>query len=159
VTPSEYISHLGCDFFDALIACLQKMYGVFHTQILKIGERRFAHDSFHSASQSSFARTSGFCGFIEGKPFGKSTSCPAFELLDHRVGMREVVAENIGGLRGSRIHDQILCRECGELRAFLPNERESQIHMTECRARGDKFSGLDDHSRFVETNPGIALPK
>jgi hypothetical protein len=51
------------------------MYGVFHSQILKIGERGFAHDFFHSAGQSSFACTGGVCGFIEGKPFGESTSC------------------------------------------------------------------------------------
>ena len=101
------------------------MYGVFHSQILKVGERGFAHDGFHSASQSSFACTGGLCGFIERKPFGESISCPAFELLNHRVGVREMVAENIGGLRGPRIHDQILSRQCGELRALLANERKS----------------------------------
>ncbi len=135
------------------------MYGVFHSQILKIGERGFAHDGFHPASQRSFACAGGLCSFIEGKPFGESTSCPAFELLDHRIGVREMVAENIGGLRRPPIHDQILPRQRGELRAFLSNERKRQVHMTERRARGDKFSGFDDHSRFVEVNLRIALPK
>src|SRR5262245_50092423 len=101
------------------------MYSVLHSQILKIGERGFAHDSFHSSSQSSFACAGGLCGLIEGKPFGESTPCPAFELLDHRVGVRKMVGENIGGLRGPRIHDQILSRQCGELRALLSNERKS----------------------------------
>src|SRR4030095_1096775 len=76
------ISHLGCDFFDALIARLQEMYRAFHSQILEIGERRFAHDRFHTTSQGSFACTGGVCGFIEGKPVGTSTSCPPTELQD-----------------------------------------------------------------------------
>src|SRR5215467_12174243 len=67
------ISHLSCDFFNALIACLQEMYGVFHAQILKIGEWGFAHDRFHSASQGSFACAGSFCRFIERKTFGEST--------------------------------------------------------------------------------------
>src|SRR5215510_14231705 len=101
------------------------MYGVLHSQILKIGQRGFAHNGFQSASQSSFACTRGLRGFIEGKSLSESTSCPAFELLDHRVGVREMVAENIGGLSGPRIHDQILSGQCGELRALLSNERKS----------------------------------
>src|SRR5262245_23977664 len=114
------------------------MYGVFYSQILKIGERGFAHDGLHAASQSSFASTGGLCGVIEGKPFGEPASCPAFELLDHRVRVRTVVAENIGGLRGPRVDDQVLSRQSGELRTRLENERKSQVHGTEGRSRSDK---------------------
>src|SRR5215813_7826726 len=106
------------------------MYGMLHPQILKIGEGRFAHNRFHSASQSSLACTGSFCSFIEGKPFRKPASCPAFEFLDYRIGVREMVTEDISGLRGPGIHDQILCGQCGELRALLSNERKSQVHMT-----------------------------
>ena len=153
------VSHLGCDFFDALIARLQEVYGAFHSQVLEIAQRGFAHDRFHSASQGSFACTRGFCRFIQRKSFSEATSRPAFELLNHRVGMREMVVENIGGLRGSPVHDQILSRQCRELGALLTDERKSQVHMTQRCARSYKSSGFNDHSRFVETNPRIALPK
>src|SRR5262245_39055187 len=95
------------------------MYGLFHSQVLKLGSRRFTHDRLHAATQSSFACDGGMSGFVQRKPLCESTSCPTFELLDHRVGVREMVAENIGGLRGPRIHDQMLCRQCGELRALV----------------------------------------
>lgn len=153
------VSDSSSDLFHAVIRGLQEVHRALHAQLLEIRQGRLSEDGLHAASQCSSARSGGCRSVVERKSPLQTSARPALEALNEWIRVRQMIDENIGRLRGPRVHHQIFCRQGRKPGAFLPDEPQGQVHMTQRGPSSNEFSGFYDHLRFVETHLRVPLAK
>src|SRR4029079_13422486 len=102
------IPHLGSYRVDTRTSGTQSMDGVLDAQVLEVGQRSLAQYAFQATRQRAFAGADGPRRLDQRETFREPPARPAFEALDHRIGVRQMVGDDIDRLRGSLVHHEVV---------------------------------------------------
>lgn len=81
------------------------------------------------------------------------------EALDERVGLRQMVGDDVGRLQSSQIGNHVTRADRCQLGAGLTDQPKGEIEMAHRCADGDDPSRWREYAGFVEQDVRIALPE
>ena len=126
-------------------------------QVLEEGQRRLAEHGLHAPLQGARADRERVRRVVQREAPREALAGPALEALDQRIGMREVVGNDVLRLRGPLVDQHQARHQRGGLGARLPHQPQCQIEMPHRRAGRDHAARGHHHARLVEPYPRIAL--
>jgi hypothetical protein len=114
---------------------MQQRLRALHPKVLKIGQRRFAEHRFATALQRARACRQRAGGLLQREALLEMLTRPLLEALNERIGLRQMIWNNVGSLRGPNVGKQIAGDHCGQLWAAFAYQPEREIEMPHRRAR------------------------
>lgn len=81
----------------------EQVHGTLDAQVLEVRQRALVEHRAHAARQRALAGAYGTRRVVEREALVEPATRPLLEALDERVGMREVVGDDVGGLRGATV--------------------------------------------------------
>ena len=93
------------------------------------------------------------------KPVLEMFSRPLFEAQNERVGLRQMIGNDVGRLRGTDVGEQVARDDGGQFRTGSADQPECEIEMPHRCAGRDAHVRRHQHPGLVEQDIRIALPK